>query len=203
MKVHRGKAIGAVVAIFSAAGVGPAMFSYVFEHGELPVWLSKSLTWMWGVLTTTSVWSVWELTLAVLVIGILVLCLWSFEGKRIKGRDAKISDLNSNLKRIEERCAELQAANEELKHQTKPLVPTKPILSPVQDELLSLVAEFENENAMATLSNLLSYTKLKKLIVISTLDDLIEHGLVQKIRVYIEWKYQLTPAGRKFFMNVS
>lgn len=193
------KVVGGVLATISV--VGAALITYFVENGALPAWLSHMLGWLKDVLTLTTPMAVWELILPVLVIVLLGAYFVRSKNRKIKERDATISELHSELTQLETLRVELENSNIELRRQAEFPVPAQPILSSDQHQMLSLIADFENGGAVATLSNLLPHSKLQKLGTISALDDLIEHGLVHKIKMYIESKYQLTAAGRKFVLN--
>ncbi|SEI69232.1 winged helix DNA-binding protein [Pseudomonas sp. NFACC07-1] len=92
MKGIRGKVIKWSLGTLGAAGV--ALIAYVVEHGELPVWLSKALSALSGLLHMQAPWALWEILLAVLIpcagLGIVIVIL-------LQKNSVDVDDYNAQL----------------------------------------------------------------------------------------------------------
>lgn len=141
----------------------------------------------------------------VAVIGASAAYFLQTEGQKIVGLEDRITALQQQLKKVKTENSDLLAENNRLK---LPPVPApeperthRQSLTERQYNLLMIIAECESESEITTSSNLLQASRLQKVVMNSTLDDLMGFGYVIKIKIGFDNKYMLTAAGRKFVVS--
>jgi predicted transcriptional regulator len=192
---------GGVIAGLGAAGV--SLIGYVIEHGELPEWMPKAFDWVWSGVTVSAPWALWELMIPVMIIGLSAAYFLHTEGQKVFRLEDRITALQQQLKKVKTENSELLAENNRLKlpPPSEPEHPPQQSLTERQYNLLMIIAECENESVITTSSNLLQASRLQKVVMNSTLDDLMGVGYIVRIKMGFDNKYVLTATGRKFVVS--
>ncbi|WP_338920245.1 hypothetical protein V0M98_24405 [Pseudomonas silesiensis] len=138
----RAKVVGGVLAV--AGIVGAALINYFVENGALPAWLTSVLGWIKEVLTLTTPWAVWELSLPILVIGGVSVAFTYGETAKIKEQGNQIDALSNELESVKSRFEKMENAHGKLKA--------------VHDGVVELYANLEVSNSELVAVN----TELKK-----------------------------------------
>lgn len=182
-------------AAFAMAATG--LIGSVVTTGGLPQWISRCIAWIGSLLALRLDWPLWTVILIVLFMGSLSAYLLCLPNPKITEQEKEIEGLRLKLEQAELKCANLITANAELTRQAIPAPIIEPILSRDQLDMLNILAACENDRVAATISNIVSISKLQRVRALSLMDDLIVLKYVVKIRMAYDFKYQLSPSGRK------